>query len=108
MCDKATDLYLSTIQFIPECYKTQEMCNKVAHTCFFLFYFFHDPFKTHKICDEAVDDCLVALKFIPDRFDASKMLEKFHYSLLVNDDILLFDENLVNSHFLPMNWVILV
>ena len=38
------------------------------------------------MCDKAVDDCLAALKFIPDWFVTSKMLEKFHDALLINDD----------------------
>ena len=38
MCDKAVDAHLSTILFVPECYKTQEMCYKAVHRCFFLFY----------------------------------------------------------------------
>ena len=37
MCDKAVDDYPSTTQNVPECYKTQEMCNKAVNTCFFLF-----------------------------------------------------------------------
>ena len=34
MCDKAVDTYPSTIQFVPKCYKTQEMCYKAVHRCF--------------------------------------------------------------------------
>ena len=29
MCDKGVSTHSSTIQFIPECYKTQELCYKV-------------------------------------------------------------------------------
>ena len=38
MCDKAVYAYPSTTKFFPECYKAQEMCNKVAIRCFFLFF----------------------------------------------------------------------
>ena len=38
MCDKAVYAYPSTTKFFPECYKDQEMCNKVAIRCFFLFF----------------------------------------------------------------------
>ena len=34
MCDKAVDAYLFTIKFFPECHKTQEMCNKPVNRCF--------------------------------------------------------------------------
>ena len=40
MCDKAVYAYPSTTKFFPECYKAQEMCNKVAIRCFFLFLFY--------------------------------------------------------------------
>ena len=34
MCDEAIDDYSPTIQFVPECYKTQEMCNKAINIFF--------------------------------------------------------------------------
>ena len=43
MCDKAVNTDSSTIKFVPECSKTQEMCNK------------------------AFNKCLLALIYIPDR-----------------------------------------
>ena len=44
------------------------------------------------MCDEAVDDCLAALKRIPDWSVTSQIFEKFDDVLLVNGNILLFDE----------------
>ena len=37
MCDKAVNTHLSTIQFVPECYKTQEMYHKDVNGFFFYF-----------------------------------------------------------------------
>ena len=51
------------------------------------------------MCDEAVDDCQGALKFSPDWYVASKMFEKFHDALLVNDDILFFHEDFSKATF---------
>ena len=34
MCNKAVNTYPSAIQFVPECYKTQEICDKAVNTCF--------------------------------------------------------------------------
>ena len=34
MLDKAVNTYPSTIEFVPECYKTQEMSNKAVKRCF--------------------------------------------------------------------------
>ena len=100
MCDKAVDTYPSTIKFVPECCKTQEMCNRAAYRCFFVFHSIHDKYKsqeicnlpvslyppfmvycpykyiTREMCDETVDDSLAALKLIPDWFVTSKMIKK--------------------------------
>ena len=32
MCNKAADMYPSIIQFVFECYKTQEICDKAVGT----------------------------------------------------------------------------
>ena len=34
MCDEAVDTHPSTIKFVPECYRTQEMCYKAVNKCF--------------------------------------------------------------------------
>ena len=34
VCDKAVDTHPATIKYVPECYKTQEMCNKAVHRFF--------------------------------------------------------------------------
>ena len=45
MCDKAFDNYPSTIQYVPEYYKTHEMF-KAVHRCFFVFDSIPDQYKT--------------------------------------------------------------
>ena len=37
MCDKAIHIHLSVIQFVPEYFKTQEICDKAVDTCIFVF-----------------------------------------------------------------------
>ena len=37
MCDKAVNTHPFTIQLFPECYKTQEMCDKAVNRCFFIY-----------------------------------------------------------------------
>ena len=34
MCDKAVDTHPLAIKYVPECYKTQEMCQRVVHRSF--------------------------------------------------------------------------
>ena len=54
MCDKAVDTYPSTIKFVPECYKTQEMCHRTVHRCIFVIDSLPDKYKTPEICNLAV------------------------------------------------------
>ena len=42
MSSKAVDSYLSVIQFVPDLYKTQEMCVKTVDTCSFVFKYVSD------------------------------------------------------------------
>ena len=37
MCNKAVDNYLHALEFVPECYKTQEMGYEVVNSRFFVF-----------------------------------------------------------------------
>ena len=37
MCDKAANTYSAT-QFVPECYKTQEMCDKAVNRRFCVWF----------------------------------------------------------------------
>ena len=37
MYNKAAGTYPSAIHFVPECYKSQEMCDKAVDTCPFAF-----------------------------------------------------------------------
>ena len=84
MFDKAVNTNPSTIEFVLECYKTQEMCYKAVHRCYLVFdsipdqyntqetcdtvaslynlliVYCFDKYKTQKIRGEAVDDCLSA------------------------------------------------
>ena len=72
MCDEAVNTCHSTMKFVPDCYKTQEMCDEAVSEDPFML----DKYKTQIMCDETADDSLATLKFIPDWFATSKMLEK--------------------------------
>ena len=37
ICDKAVNTYPSTIQFVSDCYKTQEMCDETFNKYFIEF-----------------------------------------------------------------------
>ena len=36
MCDKTVNTHPSAIQFVAQCYKTQEMCDKAVNRYFFI------------------------------------------------------------------------
>ena len=54
ICDKDVDTHPSTIQFIPECYKTQEMCYLKQLIDFFVFDSIPGQYKIQEICDIVV------------------------------------------------------
>ena len=123
MCDKAVSTYPSIIEYVPNCYKTQEMCVKAVNKCFFGFDSIPDPYKTREMCDRvvsedpflivycpdkyktermcdgAVDDCLAALKFISDWIVTSKMTKKLFTALYADDNMLNFNEDSSNIIF---------
>ena len=37
MCNKAVDNYAHALKFVPDCYMTQEMCDKAFNKCFLAF-----------------------------------------------------------------------
>ena len=52
---------------------------------FFLFYFVPDRYKTQEMCDKAVDNYAHALKFVPDQYRTKKMYDEAvdNYSSLI-------------------------
>ena len=79
-CDKAICNYVHTSEFVPNCYKTQQMCERVVSKNRFMLIQCPNRYKTQKMRDKAVDNYLAALKFIPDWFVTRKRLEKLHYA----------------------------
>ena len=61
MCDEAVDTHPSTIKFVPECYRTQEMCYKAVNKCFFVLDSILDRFKTQELYDRVVSEDLFFL-----------------------------------------------
>ena len=51
MHDKAADTFPSTIKFVPECWKTKELCHRTVHRWFFVFDSIPDKYKTQEICN---------------------------------------------------------
>ena len=54
-----------SIQFVPECYKTEKIRFKAVDGCPFVFTSVPDGCKTQEMCDKAVDGFLPELTFVP-------------------------------------------
>ena len=50
--NKAINTYHSTMQFVPECYRIQEMCDKAVNTCFLYLILFPIDIKLKKYLTE--------------------------------------------------------
>ena len=79
--------------FIPDQYKTQEICDLVVSLYPFLKLHCPDQYITQRMCDEAVDDSPAALKLIPDWFVTSKMIKNLYTSLYADENVLYFNED---------------
>lgn len=80
MYKRVVDKYIFTLKFVPDCYKTLEMCEKVR------------------------DACLSALKFVPDWFVTAEMLEDLDNANLVeiadelDDDLGYYPDDDLNDY----------
>ena len=50
--DKVVNTHSSTIEFVPECYKTQKLCDKAFNKCFLAFFIFWINIKRKKFVTE--------------------------------------------------------
>ena len=75
--------------FVPNKYKTQEMCDSVIFENYFSIRYVTDQCNTQQMCAKAVDYCLVALKFVPHWFATSKMIKILFTDFYTKENILL-------------------
>ena len=64
------------------------MCNSIICEDPFSIRYVPDEYKTHQMCDKAADSCLAALKFLSDWFVGSKMIKKLFTALYVDENVL--------------------
>ena len=68
MCDKAILENSETLKFVPDCFKNQEMCNKAVDNYLHMLEYVPECCKTQKMCDKTVDTYPSAIKFVPECF----------------------------------------
>ena len=93
MCHIAVHRRFLVFGFIPDKYKTQEVCNLTVSL--YPSFIVSCPYKyiTLEMCDEAAVDYLAALKLTPDWFVTSKMIKKLLNALYANENILYLNED---------------
>ena len=62
MCDKTVDIYLSTIKFVPEWYRFQQIYYKA------IFDFIPDQYKTKEICDIVASLYPFLIAYYPEKY----------------------------------------
>ena len=88
MCDKAVDACPPTFDYVRDQYNTQEIGHKALFNDPFLLKYCPDRFKTQEMCDKAADGFLPTLRFVPDWFFTSIMIKKLDDALFANGDII--------------------
>ena len=64
MCKKAVDDYGHALELIPDCYKTQQFCEKSASKDRFMLKYYHDTYKNHEMWHKNGDAFIPILKFV--------------------------------------------
>ena len=98
------------MKFVSECYKTQEMCDKVFNKCFLVFIYISDEYKTQEKCDSFISEDPFAIRYALDQYKTQqkcdeavgfligllqvKWLRNFlHNVLYADDDKIYFNED---------------
>ena len=75
MCDKVNLENGETLKSVPYCYKNQEMCNKAVENYPHELEFVPECYKTQKMCDSCQYSSFCN-KFVPEYFMTQKMCDK--------------------------------
>ena len=84
------------------------MCGRTISDDSFQLIYIPDQYKTQQMCDKAVDDFLPTLNFVPDWFVTSRMIKKL---LLLSMQIKVYYtlmKILVMLYLIIMKWVFLI
>ena len=92
MCHEAAHRCFFVFDYIPDQYKTQEICNLAVSL--YPSFILYCPYKytTQEMYDEAVDNSLAALKLILNWFVTSKMIRELSTALYAYENILYFND----------------
>ena len=72
-CGKAFNTLSSTVQFIPECYKAQEMYDKVFNKSILAFIYIPDQYKTQEMRDSIISEDPFSIRYIPYQYKTQQL-----------------------------------
>ena len=86
------------------------MCDRIISDDPFSLRYVPDQYKTQQVCDKAVDDCLVVLQFVSDCFVTNKIIKIFLLFCIQMElySILIKIMKMVMLYFILMEWVFLI
>ena len=56
MCDNVVNTHSSTVKFVAECYKTQNLCGKAFNKCFLVLFYILDQYKTQEMYKKVISE----------------------------------------------------
>ena len=75
-CEKGASTYPSKIQFVTECFMTQEMCDKAVNRCFFGFDSIPYNHKTQEMGDSVVFEDPFSIEYCPYKYKTQRISGK--------------------------------
>ena len=88
--DKAVDIEPSSLEFVPDWVKTEEMCERPIEKDPWILRFVPDQYKMQEMCDKAFWEDTFSLEYIPDWFVTQQQLKLWRdYDDYCNDDKLI-------------------
>ena len=88
MCHKAANRHPTTIKYVTECYKDQEICHKVVDRCFLVLDSILDQYKTQEICDLVVFWMVFLIRHSADKVMTQKMSDEAVFDPLASFELI--------------------
>ena len=107
MRDKAVDGCSIGLEFVPDQYKTHEMCDRIISDNLFSLRYAPDQYKSQQRCDDAARDFLPTLSFFPIGLLKVKRLKSFLLFCMEMKIYSTLMKILVTLYLLAMKWVLL-
>ena len=76
MCEKAMHRKPFSLEFVPDCFKTKQMCREAVEIGLQSLVYVPDSYKTQELFNEAVDVGPLSLGFAPDQYKTREMCDK--------------------------------